>query len=597
MFAMAAAVALLAASSTQAASVKEIFEKYNLVGIFAWDCTRPPTKDNLYFVNRVLDEGHLQRDEMSGPTARDRATIIDTAVELTQGEISVSGDRDGVRSEIVWRLQENRARGVESTLGGKKLIAGGKWTSNGQEVPWVNKCDAPSTQTQSSPRSPQADSEDVPRVQNVPGAQAQNESVKAIFEKYNLLGVFAQDCTKPPKAVENWYYVNRLIDANHVQRDLMESPTTRKSVTIIDNAMETTPNGIFIIGTRDGKPAQGIWRLEKDRMVQWESALAGQQEISAGKWVRTGMDMPWLYRCGAPGQQSQIGGNTTASTPFVVPDPNGGAWVYFQGTDNTLWKVRNDGSQQSQIGGNTTASTPFVVPDPNGGAWVYFQGTDNTLWKVRSDGSQQSQIGGNTTASTPFVVPDPNGGAWVYFQGTDNTLWKVRDDGSQQSQIGGNTASTPFVVPDPNDGAWVYFQGTDKTLWKVRNDGSQQSQIGGNTASTPFVVPDPNGAAWVYFQGTDNTLWKVRDDGSQQSQIGGNTTASTPFVVPDPNGGAWVYFQGTDNTLWKVRNDGSQQSQIGGNTTASTPFVTPDGWVYFQGTDGKLWKVLSNPRM
>jgi hypothetical protein len=37
MFAMAAAVALLAASSTQAASVKEIFEKYNLVGIFAWD--------------------------------------------------------------------------------------------------------------------------------------------------------------------------------------------------------------------------------------------------------------------------------------------------------------------------------------------------------------------------------------------------------------------------------------------------------------------------------------------------------------------------------------------------------------------------------
>jgi hypothetical protein len=148
-----------------------------------------------------------------------------------------------------------------------------------------------------------AGSEDAPRGQNVPGAQAQIESVKAIFEKYNLLGVSAQDCTKPPKAVENWYYVNRLIDANHVQRDLMESPATRKSVTIIDNAAEATPNGILVIGTRDGKPAQRIWRLEKDRMVQWESALAGQQEISAGKWVRTGTDMPWLYRCGAPGQQ------------------------------------------------------------------------------------------------------------------------------------------------------------------------------------------------------------------------------------------------------------------------------------------------------
>ena len=304
-------------------------------------------------------------------------------------------------------------------------------------------------------------------------------------------------------------------------------------------------------------------------------------------------------------EQSQIGNNTTASTPFVTPDPSGGAWVYFQGTnDNKLWKVRDDGSQQSQIGDNTTASTPFVVPDPNGGAWVYFQGTnDNKLWKVRDDGSQQSQIGDNTTASTPFVVPDPNGGAWVYFQGTnDNKLWKVRDDGSQQSQIGDNTtASTPFVVPDPNGGAWVYFQGTnDNKLWKVRDDGSQQSQIGDNTtASTPFVTPD----GWVCFQGTnDNKLWKVRDDGSQQSQIGDNTTASTPFVVPDPNGGAWVYFQGTnDNKLWKVRDDGSQQSQIGNNTTASTPFVTPDGWVYFQGTDtslfrgpGTLWKIRTD---
>jgi hypothetical protein len=252
-------------------------------------------------------------------------------------------------------------------------------------------------------------------------------------------------------------------------------------------------------------------------------------------------------------EQAQIGNNTTASTPFVVPDPNGGAWVYFQGTDNTLWKVRDDGSQQSQIGGNTTSSTPFVVPDPNGGAWVYFRGTDNTLWRVRDDGSQQSQIGGNTTSSTPFVVPDPSGGAWVYFQGTDNTLWKVRDDGSQQSQIGGNTtSSTPFVVPDPNGGAWVYFRGTDNTLWRVRDDGSQQSQIGSNTtASMPFVAPDPAGGAWVYFQGTDTsltrgpgTLWRVRSEGDHTCMITTRQTVdASNFVVsnPTPNLGSQLF--------------------------------------------------------
>jgi hypothetical protein len=326
-----------------------------------------------------------------------------------------------------------------------------------------------------------------------------------------------------------------------------------------------------------------------------------------------------------------------------VPDrPNAGpsvgpaAWVYFQGTDNGLWKVRADGSKQSNIGNNTTASSPFVVPDPNGGPnWVYFQGTDNKLWKVRDDGSQQSQIGCpascNTTASTPFVVPDPKGGPnWVYFRGTGNglssgnQLWKVRDDGSQQSQIGcpascNTTASTPFVVPDPNGGAnWVYFQGTDSKLWKVRDDGSQQSQIGcpascNTTASMPFVVPDPKGGAnWVYFQGTGGSsnlitsgsqLWKVRDDGSQQSQIGCpascNRTASTPFVLPNPNGGPnWVYFQGTDNTLWQIRDDGTLQSAINGGTS-SMPFVTPDGWVYTQrgntnqAPGGGLWEAPS----
>jgi hypothetical protein len=304
--------------------------------------------------------------------------------------------------------------------------------------------------------------------------------------------------------------------------------------------------------------------------------------------------------------------DTTASTPFVVPDPNGGAWIYYQGTDNKLWKVRDDGTLQSQIGANTTASSPFVVPDPNGGAWVYFQGTDNKLWKVRDDGTLLSQIGANTTASTPFVVPDPNGGpSCVYFQGTDTTpfrgpgtLWKVLDNGAQQSQIGNNTtASTPFVVPDPNGGpAWVYFQGTDNTLWKVLDNGSQQSKIGNNTTlSTPFVVLDPSGGpSWVYFEGTDNALWKVRDDGSQQYHIGENMAAgkqytiSTPFVIPDATG-AWVYYQGTDNKLWKIRDDGSQQLNINNNTTASTPFVVPDptggNWVYFQGTDTTLWKV------
>src|SRR5579864_4019979 len=40
--------------------------------------------------------------------------------------------------------------------------------------------------------------------------------------------------------------------------------------------------------------------------------------------------------------QNQIAGNTTSATPFITAD----GWVYFRGTDDKLWKVKNDGTGQ-----------------------------------------------------------------------------------------------------------------------------------------------------------------------------------------------------------------------------------------------------------
>ena len=133
----------------------------------------------------------------------------------------------------------------------------------------------------------------------------------------------------------------------------------------------------------------------------------------------------------APGKTDRH--NKTRSTSFVFSDPLTGEWVYFQGTDKKLWKVRGDsaGTDLTQIGSNKTNSTPFVTFDSStGDVWAYFQGTDNKLWKVKNDGagSDLTQIGANKTSSTPFVFADPITGEWVYFQGTDNKLWKVRGD-------------------------------------------------------------------------------------------------------------------------------------------------------------------------
>jgi hypothetical protein len=129
-------------------------------------------------------------------------------------------------------------------------------------------------------------------------SSAQAASVKEIFEKHNLLGVFAWDCTKPASGDNNWYFRNRVMDADHVQRDFMSGPTTRAWFVILDKAEERGANEIFVSGTQDGKRGEGIWRTEQNRMLQWDTMRDGKKIIAGGKLVTTGKDMPWLNRCG-----------------------------------------------------------------------------------------------------------------------------------------------------------------------------------------------------------------------------------------------------------------------------------------------------------
>jgi TIR domain len=128
------------------ASVKAIFEKHNLLGSFAVDCSKPATKANPYFVNRLIDADHVQRDQMSAATTREFAIIIDKISESKPNELAWSGTREGNVQDGVWRIERNgnsiRTQGIEASWGGKQQISGGKWASDGREVPWLNKCGA-----------------------------------------------------------------------------------------------------------------------------------------------------------------------------------------------------------------------------------------------------------------------------------------------------------------------------------------------------------------------------------------------------------------------------------------------------------------------
>jgi len=134
LLALAASVA-----GAQAASVKETFESYNLLGTFAWDCGKPASKQNHFFVHRAIDANHVQRDMMDSPTARGFLVIVDKATPSKPNEMSVAGTRDGKPFTSVYRVEANRMLVVESTVDGKVEIVGGR-LQNGRDVPWASKC-------------------------------------------------------------------------------------------------------------------------------------------------------------------------------------------------------------------------------------------------------------------------------------------------------------------------------------------------------------------------------------------------------------------------------------------------------------------------
>jgi hypothetical protein len=257
-----------------------------------------------------------------------------------------------------------------------------------------------------------------------------------------------------------------------------------------------------------------------------------------------------------------LGGFKTNSVPFAAAD----GFVYFQGTDNTLWRVNSVDGSGTKVGGFQTTSSPFVPGD----GFIYFQGTDDKLWKVPTIGAGGVNLGGFKTKSTPFATSD----GFVYFQGTDDTLWKVNATDGSGTKVGGfQTKSTPFTGAD----GFVYFQGTDNTLWKVNATDGSGTKVGGfQTKSSPFVPGD----GFIYFQGTDDKLWKVPTVGSGGVNLGGFKTKSAPFAAAD----GFVYFQGTDNTLWKVDAMNGTGKMIAGLKTNSAPFVPGDGFAYCQAT-------------
>jgi hypothetical protein len=120
-------------------SAREVLQKHNLLGVFAWDCARPPSDRNWYTMRRPVQGDRVEQSIVANP-GRPAVTIFDKASETAEDTIAVSGTRGKKAVASSWKLDGRRVREVEATADGQPEIADATWVRDGRAVAWSRKC-------------------------------------------------------------------------------------------------------------------------------------------------------------------------------------------------------------------------------------------------------------------------------------------------------------------------------------------------------------------------------------------------------------------------------------------------------------------------
>jgi hypothetical protein len=138
-----AALVVFAAPAAKAASVKQLFERYGLIGTWAFDCSQPASAQNPYIFYRLLDDEHVARDTMNSPTNRINASVADFLVESNPNEVVMGVKTERGRTNLTVRLERKRIRTFQSTRdSGERVIVNGRFIERNTETLWYNKCES-----------------------------------------------------------------------------------------------------------------------------------------------------------------------------------------------------------------------------------------------------------------------------------------------------------------------------------------------------------------------------------------------------------------------------------------------------------------------
>jgi len=265
---------------------------------------------------------------------------------------------------------------------------------------------------------------------------------------------------------------------------------------------------VFVRGT-DG----ALW--EKHYQNGWSTwiSLGGQLAAGTGpavaSWSAGRLDVfvdgtdgalwhKWYNGTSWSGWES-LGGQLT-SAPAATSPASGAIYVFARGTDGAIWEkpYSNGWSSWRSLGGQVAAGTGPAVSQA---LWLFVQGTDHQLSRMRVGGGSVKSTGLGTLAgappealstSSPGAVVSTTGETLVCVSSASGKVWYSGDSNANWNNWV-SASSPPVIIHRPtltqgiaNDG--TYYYGISNTAlykydtnWKlIATNGNAAAQCGGN---------------------------------------------------------------------------------------------------------------------
>ncbi len=339
--------------------------------------------------------------------------------------------------------------------------------------------------------------------------------------------------------------------------------------------------------------------------VSWYEFDGSSSNIYVKRWDGSG----WTQ----PGTILDANTNQNAANPSLALDAAGNptvSWYEFDGSSSNIYVKRWDGSGWTQLGTildantNEFAANPSLALDAAGNptvSWLEFDGTSNSIYVKRWDGSSWTQLGTildasiNQDAFDPSLALDAAGNpmvSWWEYDGISTSIHAKQWTGSSWTLVGSNPLDTSL-------GNNAYYP----SLSLVSGSLSVAWQEGSDSNSDSLYVKKYVTNAW---QATGSLL----DIQGGQSAINSvvarksNNLATVTWDEVDSNNGSRnVYVKEWTGTTWSLlggaidrtlANDAENPSITIRSDNRPTVAFQENNNIYVKRWSGSSWINVSN---